>query len=88
MKFTTIVGTVVTFLAMFIGLFFLSIVAGAAVGAISGWVLQQVGFGAFLIPGFSALGVHITPDQLPAIGAVLGMVGSLFRSHSSSSSKS
>lgn len=54
----------------------------AAGGYLTGWVLVAIFpfAGQWIVGGLGSLGIEITPEALPAIGAALGFVGSFFKS--------
>ena len=72
------IGTAVAF---FFILLFVPLVYAAA-GYFTGWVLASVFkfAGVWVAGGATAMGLEITAQQLPAVGAFLGFAGSFFKS--------
>jgi len=56
---------------------------GALGGGFAGWCIEHTFLSGFVLVGLQRVGVQITPQELPAIGAVLGFVGSFFKSTAS-----
>lgn len=57
----------------------------AAGGYFTGWILSSVFTfaGMWIVNGAGAVGIEIDLTMLPAIGALLGFVGSFFKAHQS-----
>lgn len=63
---------------LFVGLIFVLVLLGTAIGAFVGWVVSLTPLGGFVESGFEAFGVHAS-GLLVQIGAMLGFISGFIR---------
>ena len=75
-----LIGGAVAVIALAIALSIL----GFVIGAFMGWLFMAVVpfFGQWIVDGMALLGLHITMADLPLFVAILGFIGSHFKSSS------
>ena len=74
-----ILGAIGAVLVIALVVFGAAILASLA-GAFTGWCVEKTFLADFVISGFKYVGVEVARENFPAVGAMLGFVGSFFRS--------
>ena len=79
--FFELVGLALAAALAMAALFILTPLFSAAGGALTGWVLTVIFpfAGDWIVSGAGAVGIEITREQLPTIGALLGFIGAFFK---------